>query len=138
MIFADTNLVSETVKLRPDSHATAWIRAHDADLAISTIVLAEISFGIERIRPDARAKRLGGFLEDLRHHFAGRIFPFDEESALVFGALMGEASRRGRAVAVADGMIAAVALRHGAALATRNKSDFDFLRLKLVNPWLGE
>jgi len=135
VIFADTNLVSETVRLKPDPRATAWIRAHDAELAISAIVLAEISFGIERIRPDERARRLDGFVAALRQHFAGRIFSFDEESSLIFGALMGEAARRGRLPAVADGMIAAIALRHGAALATRNHTDFDFPQLKIVNPW---
>jgi predicted nucleic acid-binding protein len=32
-------------------------------------------------------------------------------------------------------MIAAIALRHDAPLATRNAADFGFLALRPVNPW---
>ena len=135
MIFVDTNLVSESVRALPDPRVAAWIRANDTELAISTVALAEIAFGIERIRPDERARRLTEFLAELRNHFAVRIYPFDEESAMIYGAIMGEASRQGRALSVPDGMIAAIALRHNSALATRNTAHFHIAGLRTVNPW---
>jgi predicted nucleic acid-binding protein len=36
----------------------AWLVRHDAELALSTVVIAEIAFGIQKIRPDLRADRL--------------------------------------------------------------------------------
>jgi toxin FitB len=36
---------------------------------------------------------------------------------------------------MSDGMIAAIAMRHNATLATGNAKDFAFLGLEVVNPW---
>jgi predicted nucleic acid-binding protein len=123
--------------MRPKANerVVAWIGTNQGKLAISTIVLGEIAFGIERIRPDQRARRFEGFLARTRSHFAGRIHGFDEESAMIYGVIMGEAHRRGRDLTVPDGMIAAIALHHNAILATRNTADFSFLKMKLANPW---
>ena len=135
MIFLDTNVLSEPMRPKADPRVVAWIEKNQGKLAISTVVLAEIAFGIERIRPDQRAKRFEGFLARTRSHFNGRIHGFDEGSAMIYGVIMGEAYRKGRALTVPDGMIAAIALYHNAALATRNTSDFEVLKIKLVNPW---
>jgi predicted nucleic acid-binding protein len=135
VIFLDTNVISEPVRPKADQRVVAWIAANKGKLALSTVVLAEIAFGIERVRPDQRAKRLEGFLAQTRSHFAGRLHGFDEESAIIYGMIMGQALRKGRAFTVPDGMIAAITLRHSATLATRNMADFEFLKIKLVNPW---
>lgn len=135
MIFLDTNVISEPMRTKADERVVAWIAANQGKLAISTIVLAEMAFGIERIRLDQRSRRFEGFIARTRSHFDGRIHGFDEESAMIYGVIMGEAHRKGRALTVPDGMIAAIALHHNATLATRNTTDFAFLRIKLVNPW---
>jgi predicted nucleic acid-binding protein len=48
------------------------------------------------------------------------------------------AARRalGRPIAEFDAQIAAVARSHGAALATRNTSDFEGCGVRLINPWV--
>ena len=135
MIFIDTNVVSETMRSEPDWRVSAWLERHDADLALSTVVLAEIAFGIERIRPEQRARRFETRLHALRTRFAGRLFNLDEEAALAYGDLMGLAARRGVALAMADGMIAAIARVNGGRLATRNIRDFRTAGLILVDPW---
>jgi hypothetical protein len=33
-----------------------WLEMHDAELALSTVVIAELAFGIAKIRPDERAR----------------------------------------------------------------------------------
>lgn len=120
---------------RADGRVEKWFRANDSEIWLSTVVIAEISFGIERIRPDERSPRLDEKLADFCRHFAGRIAAFDEQSALVYGPLLGQAVRNGKTLSTPDGMIAAIALRHGAALATRNEKDFAGLGLEIVNPW---
>jgi predicted nucleic acid-binding protein len=43
--------------------------------------------------------------------------------------------RLGLPIDTADAVIAAIALEHGAQLATRNTKDFTELGLVLINPW---
>ena len=135
MIFIDTNVISEILNIVPTLHVEVWLARHDAELALSSIVIAEVAFGIQKIRPDERAKRLEGGLQTLRRRFAGRIFPFTEEAALIYGEVMGQAARRGIQMSGADGMIAAVALVNGGRLATRNVRDFKDTGLTIINPW---
>ncbi|SHO66562.1 hypothetical protein SAMN02745172_03221 [Pseudoxanthobacter soli DSM 19599] len=135
MIFLDTNVVSETLKKTPDGAVIAWLVRHDAELALPTVTIAEIAFGIARIRPDQRASRLESGLAEWRRRFAGRIFGLTEEAALAYGEIMGEAARQGRPMSAPDGMIAAIARVAGGRLATRNLSDFATTGLDLISPW---
>jgi predicted nucleic acid-binding protein len=135
LIFLDTNVVSELVKPQPNAKVIAWLTKHDLSLAFSSIVLAEITYGIEKIRPDERARRLEGFPAELQRRYAGRLYNFDQESALLYGVLMGHSRRQGRILSTADGMIAAIALRHSGDLATRNVDDFVLPNLIVHNPW---
>ena len=135
MIFLDTNLASEPVRPSPNPKIVKWLDDRDAELAISTVVLAEIAYGIMRIPSEQRAMRLRRFPETLAAHYAGRVFAFDESSAFIYGGIAGAAARKGRTVAMADGMIAAIALRHSSAIATRNTRDFEGLGVDLINPW---
>ena len=135
MIFLDTNVVSEVMRPIPFAAVLAWLARNDGELALSAVVIAEISFGIERLRPAERAARLARSFGDIRQHYSTRIFPLDEAAALIYGAIMGEASRQSRPLSPPDAMIAAIALRHNAALATRNTAHFRFEGLRIVNPW---
>ena len=135
MIFLDTNVISEPTRVRAEPSVVKWIADHDGQSALSTVVLGEIAAGIERIKPDLRAKRLTEFLETTRHQYTGRTYPFDVESAMIYGEIMGQAHRNGRIMKAPDAMIAAITLRHGGTLATRNVVDFEFLKMKVVNPW---
>ena len=58
MIFLDTNVVSETLRKAPNKAVIAWLVRHDAELALSTVTIAEIAYGIQKIKPDQRADRL--------------------------------------------------------------------------------
>ena len=113
----------------------AWLVGNDAELALPTVTIAEISFGIRKIRPDQRTVRLEQGLASWRHRFADRIFPFTEAAALAYDELMSAALRQGRSMTAPDGMIAAIARINGGRLATRNLPDFETTGLDLVSPW---
>jgi predicted nucleic acid-binding protein len=81
----------------------------DSPLPLPTVTIAEIAFGIQKIRPDQRAERLERGLSDWRRRFADRIFGLTEEAALAYGDIMGEATRRRQPMSAPDGMIAAIA-----------------------------
>ncbi|MHB1103003.1 MAG: PIN domain-containing protein [Devosia sp.] len=135
MILLDTNVVSETLKKPPNPAVLAWLLRHDAELALPTVTIAEIAFGIQKVLPDQRAARLEQGLSDWRHRFADRIFGLTEEAALAYGEIMGAASRQGRGMSAPDGMIAAIARVNGGRLATRNLTDFTTTGLELISPW---
>lgn len=135
MIFLDTNVISETLRRTPNPAVIAWLVRNDAELALPTVTIAEIAFGIGKIRPDQRSARLEEGLNAWRHRFADRVFPFTEAAALAYGDLMSAALRQGRPMTAPDGMIAAIARVNQGHLATRNIADFETTGLELVSPW---
>ena len=124
MIFLDTNVLSESLRKSPDAAVIGWLVRNDAELALPTVTIAEIAFGISKIRPDQRAVRLEQGLSEWRHRFADRIFGLTEAAALAYGDIMGAAVRRGHPMSAPDGMIAAIARINGAQLATPNLRAF--------------
>jgi hypothetical protein len=56
---------------QPAPQVIEWLVRHDGELAIPSIVLAEVAFGIHRLQPDRRAKRLLGGLDAWRRRMAG-------------------------------------------------------------------
>ena len=135
MIFLDTNVVSETLRKSPEPGVIAWLVRYDAELALPTVTIAEIAFGIAKIKPDQRATRLEQGLADWRHRFADRIFGLTEEAALAYGEIMGSASQQRFGMSTPDGMIAAIAKVNAGRLATRNLADFQTTGLELISPW---
>ena len=59
------------------------------------VTVAEIAYGIAKIRQDQRASRLEEGLAAWRNRFADRIFGLTEDAALAYGEMMRDASRRG-------------------------------------------
>lgn len=135
MIFLDTNVVSETLRLEPATQVLRWLERHDAELAIGTVVIAELAYGIEKLRPEQRAIRLAAGLEEWRRRFAHQLFAFTAEAAMAYGEIMGKAARTGRGMSAPDGMIAAIARVNSGALATRNVRDFEVAGIDLIDPW---
>lgn len=135
MIFLDTNVISETLRRQPNEAVIAWLVRFDAELALPTVTIAEIAFGIEKIRTDERAPRLAEGLTNWRRRFADRIFGLTEDAALAYGEIMGQAVRQGQPMSAPDGMIAAIAHVNGGRLATRNLTDFATTGLDLTSPW---
>ena len=135
MIFLDTNVVSEPMRQESSTAVVDWLAEHEKHLALSTIVLAEIAFGIFSVRKAERSPRWLDQLLYIREKYESQIHAFDEKSALIYSRLMGDRKLAGRPMSTIDGMIAAIALRHEAKLATRNVKHFQSIGLKLINPW---
>jgi len=135
LIFLDTNVISETLRKTPDAAVIAWLVRNDAELALPTVTIAEIAFGIKTIYADPRAARLEQGLAEWRHRFADRIFGFTEAAALAYADIMSAAVQKGRPMTAPDGMIAAIARINGASIATRNLTDFATTGLELISPW---
>ena len=133
----DTNVVSETLKPRPEIRVVDWIgRQVASDLFLAAISLGELVRGVRGMKDGAKRERFERWLDrDLAAQFQGRILPFDREAAVIWGGIMGDGDRAGWPRPMADAQIAAVARRHGLTLATRNLRDFAGMEVALFDPW---
>lgn len=137
MILLDTNVISEPIKLTGDARLLAWLDAQLIEsLYVSTISLAELRFGIAALPAGKRKDTLHNSLQQrILPLFNGRILPFDEAAADAYGSLRASARAQGKAIATADGYIAATAIHHGLMVATRDFAPFEAAGLKVINPW---
>ena len=137
MILLDTHVISEPLKLTGDVAVLNWIDAQMIEtLYLSTISLAELRFGIAALPPGKRRDTLHSSLEQrILPLFVGRILSFDADSSDAYAALRARARAQGKAIAPADGYIAATAARHGLIVATRDTGPFEAAGLKVINPW---
>ena len=133
----DTNVISETVKPRPDKTVLNWIESQiPRDLFLAAQTIGELVRGARKVRERARRERFERWIEqDLTRQFDGRILPFDASTAAIWGRLMGDGDRAGRRPFAADAQIAAAAFQHDLTLATRNVKDFRSFDIRLLDPW---
>jgi predicted nucleic acid-binding protein len=135
VIVADTNVLSEPLRPRPDPGVMAWLSEHGDDLALTTITVGELLYGARCLDEGRRRDGLLAAIEALIAGAASRVLPYDEDAARHYARLRRSREAAGRVVGVEDTMIAAICLAGGHALATRNTGDFDLAGLQVVNPW---
>lgn len=136
MILLDTNVLSELMRPQPEERVLRWMAGQPAAaLYVSTIAYAEILFGI-RILPEGRRRQaLAEQAEAMfREDFAGRMLSFDPAAAPIYAALAARRRQAGNPILPMDGMIAAIAGAHGAAVASRDR-DLAGCGVPIVNPW---
>ncbi|MCH4150514.1 MAG: type II toxin-antitoxin system VapC family toxin [Sphingobium sp.] len=137
MIVVDTNVWSELTKAAPDPAVIAWEQAHAEDLWLSSVVLAELRAGVALLPSGKRQTQLENNFRALTTLYADRLLDFDEPASHHYAQVLARAKASGRPIATADAMIAATALHHGMAVATRDMSDFAGAGVRLINPWEG-
>jgi predicted nucleic acid-binding protein len=135
LILLDTNVLSELAKPEPDPQVVAWTRRSAPALALPTIAVAEMTYGIEKLVAGRRRQVLLDALRRLVLEFSDRVFDFNMPAAWAYGHILADARRAGQPMAVPDAAIAAIAKANGCALATRNIKDLATTGLQLVNPW---
>jgi predicted nucleic acid-binding protein len=135
----DTNCISEIVRAKPEPSVVEWLEAtEETMLNLSVLTLGEIRKGLAGLAQGKRRTRLESWLEvELQTRFAGRILPVDTAIADRWGVIATEAKRRGKALSVIDGLLAATALHHNLTVVSRNASDFMGVQVQVLNPWEG-
>jgi toxin FitB len=133
----DTNVVSEWMKPHPNPGVISWLADVDEDrVFLSVITLTELRYGIERMAPGQRRKRLDEWLEEeLPLRFEGRILAIDRAVADACGRVAASREATGRRMEAMDAFLAATALVHRLTLVTRNTSDFQPAVKAVLNPW---
>lgn len=129
----DTNVISETRRIRPDQRVTSFLLSKGSDrLFMSVLTLGELRKGVvgKRITDPALADRLGLWVDGIEVMFARQILHVDEAVARCWGELSA-----GRTLPVVDTLIAATAMTHDLTLTTRNGRDVEATGVRLFNPW---
>ena len=137
MIVLDTPVVSELMQDRPRADVLAWLDEQPTRaLFVTAVTEAEVLTGIA-ILPEGRRKRT--LAEAAKRTFdrlmGGRVLPFDSAAAQVYAEIAATRRAAGRPISQSDGQIAAIALSHSMAIATRNVRDFEDMGIDLINPW---
>ncbi len=137
MIVLDTNVVSEMMKPAMNPAVQSWLDQQSAkELHLATTSLAELRLGIEMVPTGRRRLSMERTLEEILLRFIGdRLLSFDAGAAVAYALIVSNARRRGRAIDVSDGQIAAIASVHGFQVATRDTGPFEAAGLTVINPW---
>ena len=127
----DTNVVSELTRDIPSPSVLAWLQNHHGHCFLSTITVAELSYGVERLTTSRRKKELEQALHFLLEDYQGRFFDLDGNIASEWGRYAAELEKHfGKGwyqqFDYRDTMLAATAREYGLGVATRNTKHFPF------------
>ena len=132
----DTNILSNVTKPVPSASLVAWMAQQaDENLFISTLTVAEIWRGVLEGPAGKKRQQLERWFagpEVPQALFAGRILPFDDNAALIWGKIMAKGTKAGRPRSAIDMIVAAIAEANDCVVVTDNEKHF--IGLKIVNP----
>lgn len=129
----DANVLSEPTKQAADSRVVAWLNRNETNLIVDSIILGELRIGILALPRGRKRDRLEQWYETVVETID--CIPWDAAISKRWAALVVELKRKGEAVPLLDGMIAATALQHDLIVATRNTRDFQKTGVKTLNPF---
>lgn len=132
----DTNILSEPTKPQPNPRVEEWIADNESDFYTSSLVIAELLNGLERLADGERKRRLAPQIEKLIEKMGGRILSFNLRVSREWVRLQAELRSNAQAMAWEDSIIAATARHHGLTLATHNTADFVHAGVRLYDPFV--
>jgi tRNA(fMet)-specific endonuclease VapC len=119
-VLLDTNICVYMIKNRPPEVRKHFERFVPDDIAISSITVAELQYGVEKSAARQKnALALEAFLLPLE------IALFDADSALAYGKIRAELERQGTPIGGMDMLIGAQAIAQGFTLVTHNLKEFN-------------
>ena len=124
----DTNICIYIINQQPAEVLQRLIDAGRESLAISSVTVAELAFGVAKsTRADSRAK-----LENFLSKFP--ILDWDEDAAWVYANVRKTLEAKGQRIGERDLLLASQAVALGATMVTNNTREFERIEgLKLEN-----
>jgi predicted nucleic acid-binding protein len=127
----DSNIVSELRKPSPNPACEAWLVANAEGCFISTVTLAEIRWGIERLPHSRRKSEMERDFKFLMEDYQGRFCEFDGPAAFEWGRYAAELEAHygedwWKHFDFRDTQIAAIAREYGLTVVTHNSKHFPF------------
>jgi len=130
MILLDTNICIYIITQKP-AQVLARFRRHKAgDIGVSSIVAAELAYGVAKSGSERNQQALQMFLAPLE------VLPFDEAALWTYGQLRAQLEKQGTPIGSMDTLIAAHALSHDAVLVTNNQREFERVPGLRLDNWM--
>jgi len=129
----DTNILSELIRKKPNSHLLKRLSECPAENLFSTCInVMELRYG-SAMRRDSKE-----FWRKIEEEINSRltILGFDERGAALCGDLLADLEKQGRPMGIEDAIIGSIALSHGFILVTGNVSHFSRIPSLKVKNWL--
>ncbi len=130
----DTNVVSEPLRPVPNQELLDNLRAHQAEIAIASVVWHELWYGCKRLPPSSKRTTIEAYLKDV----VGRAIPilaYDQRAAYWHAEERARLAAVGRLPPFADGQIAAIAVTNGLKLVTLNRNDYASFQGLSLEDW---
>lgn len=136
MIIVDTNVVAELMRPSPAQPVITWVRTQPGrELYTTSITLAELRYGLERLPAGHRKEQLRSTADEVFTAFEEQVLAFDAPAALQYAAIASAREQAGAPIDGFDAQIASICRVHQAALATRNGKDFQDIGIDIIDPW---
>lgn len=130
-LMLDTNICVHALRNEGAAIRARLQRALAGDVAISTIVAAELWSGVVRSKPpDLNRRTLLNFLSFVK------VLDWPAEAAPVYGQIRGDLETRGLSIGAMDLLIAAHAVSENAILVTDNVREFSRVTDLKVQNWI--
>lgn len=131
MWLLDTNICIYLIKERPPSVLDRLRTLNIREVAISSITLAELEFGVAKsAKPEVNAQALAAFVAPLG------VEPFEDVAAAAYGDVRAQLERAGTPIGSLDMLIAGHALSLDATLVTNNEREFRKVAHLKVQNWV--
>jgi tRNA(fMet)-specific endonuclease VapC len=126
----DTNICIYIIKKKPVSVLDKFRGLPLGSVAISTITLAELEYGVRKSTyPDKNSEALNQFLVPLD------ILAFDYNATITYGNVRADLEKKGIPIGPLDTLIAAHALSLNATLVTNNEKEFNRIAGLKIENW---
>lgn len=126
----DTNTCIRFINGRSPSIRAKMLTIDDANIALCTIVKAEMYTGSAKSQTPQRSR-------EIQEEFFKRFIslPFDDQAAKIYGDIRAELEKGGMPIGGNDLMIAAIALANNLTLVTHNTREFERVAGLSLEDW---
>lgn len=129
----DTNIVSETLRPKPNEKIMARLKKHQSEIAIAAVVWHELWYGAKRLAASRKRTTIEEYLDQVLAPTVP-ILAYDTRAAEWHAAERARLTRLGKTPSFADGQIAAIAYVNDLILVTLNIADYEnFEGIKLAD-----
>lgn len=127
----DTNIVAYIIKKRPIEVLHKLQSLDWTEIAISSIVVAELWYGVEKSQLKEQNKAaLEAFLKPFT------VLDFDTKAAKAYASIRADLESKGKTIGANDLLISAHALSHGLILVTNNVKEFERIGDLQIENWV--
>lgn len=130
MILLDTNICIYIINSKPPDVLARFHEYRLGDIGVSSVVAAELAFGVAKSGSARNRQALEMFLAPLE------IVPFDAAAVWAYGDVRADLERHGQPIGSLDTLIAAHALSQKSVLVTNNTREFSKVQGLQLENWV--